>query len=117
MKYIERKPNYSHKDPVKWIEANATDPLTEKPIKLLPFQRKLIRNMFSKEAKILCPSLFMGFSKKSGKSALAALILGYRMNMIGRNEFYAIFSGNENQSFVVYRSFIELFRKHHSLRT
>ena len=94
---------------IKWIESTARDPLTEKPVKLLSWQKEVLTNMYDDNCNVKKPHLFIGFVKKIGKSALGAMICAYRMAH-RRNELYTIIASSEEQAFVVYRSFIELFK-------
>ena len=96
-------------NPINWIEQTARDPLTEKPVKLLSWQKEVLENMYDDNCNVKKPHLFIGFVKKIGKSALGAMICAYRMAH-RRNELYTIIASSEEQAFVVYRSFIELFK-------
>lgn len=92
-----------------WIEATAQNPLTGEPVKLLEWQVKVIENMYGDNCEVKTPNLFIGFVKKTGKSALAAMLLAYRMSH-KRRELYTVIASSEEQAFVIYRSFIELFK-------
>ena len=92
-----------------WIEATAQNPLTGEPVRLLDWQINVIENMYGDNCKVKTPNLFIGFVKKTGKSALAAMLLAYRMQY-KRRELYTVIASSEEQAFVIYRSFIELFK-------
>ena len=52
---------------IKWIESTARDPLTDKPVKLLSWQKSVLENMYDDNCNVLKPHLFIGFTKKIGK--------------------------------------------------
>ena len=96
--------------PQYWIEANAINPLTDKPIKLLKYQRDLLNKMFSPVGIILTPNLFMFGTKKTGKSALAAMIAMYRLRHFRNNQIVCM-ANMEEQAQIIKKQAIELFRE------
>ena len=64
---------------VKWIEKTAINPLNDKPVVLLEWQKEVLNNMYNDDASVKIPNLFIGFVKKIGKSALIAMMLAYLM--------------------------------------
>ena len=96
------------KCPIKWIEKYAIDPLTDQNVELFDWQIELIDNMFTKTGLLKKPNWFAFGAKKTGKSALAAMITAYRM-FHNRKELYTVMASSESQAFIIYRSFIELF--------
>ena len=105
LKLIENKNILS---PIGFIEKYAVDPLTDRPVKLLKWQKKLIRSMYSSVGVIRVPNWFAFGAKKTGKSALAAMLTAYRM-CHNKKELYVVIASNEAQAFLIYRAFIELF--------
>lgn len=97
-----------NKSPIEWIEKYAVDPLSDQKVTLLDWQKDLINNMYSPTGAIKKPNWYAFGSKKTGKSALAAMLAAYRMCHNTR-ELYCVIASNESQAYVIYRSFIELF--------
>ena len=94
---------------VEWIEKTAINPLNDKPVVLLDWQKEVLANMYNDDASVKIPNLFVGFVKKIGKSALIAMVLAYLMQH-RRKELYVIIASSEEQAHVIYRSFIEIFK-------
>ena len=97
------------KHPINWIERWARNPLDGKAVGLMPWQKDLINNMYTPIGGFKKKINWFGWgSKKHGKSALAAMLLAYRMCHRER-ELYVSMASTEDQAFIIYKSFIELF--------
>ena len=97
------------RSPVLWIERHATDPLHNQKVQLLKWQRDLINKMYSVSGVLKKPHWFAFGAKKTGKSALGAMLTAYRM-FHSQNELYVVMASCEDQAFIIYRSIIELFQ-------
>ena len=93
---------------VGWIEKNALNPLSGEPVKLFKWEIDLISKMYTPNGGILTPNWYAFGSKKTGKSALAAMLLAHRMEH-NKRELYTVSAYSEDQAYVIYHAFIEIF--------
>ena len=96
------------RSPKVWIERYAINPLNNKKVHLLQWQKDLINGMYTPTGVLKKPSWFGFGAKKTGKSALATMLTAYRM-FNSQRELYVAMASSEEQAFIIYRSFIELF--------
>ena len=93
-----------------WIESHAINPLTDKKIKLLPYQNEIIDKMFTPDGQILKPHMMLYGIKKCGKTAFSAMIAMFRLCHFRNNQIVCM-ANNEDQAFLIYNQAIELFKE------